>query len=60
MENESRFIKIYANLPVKFREQIVVVIDDRPMTWNAAFLEIKGHTRLGEKVLEKLVRMEII
>jgi len=58
--DDSRFIKVYANLPDKLREQIVVVIDDKPMTWNAAFIEVKNQTLLGKRILEKLEKMEIV
>jgi hypothetical protein len=60
MIDNSKFFSIYANLPDKVRDQIVVVIDDKPMTWNAAYIEIRGNTELGQKILEKLIRMEII
>ena len=56
----SRFLKVYANLPPKLRQQIVVVIDKQPMTWNAVYLELKLETKLGKKILEKLTKMGII
>ncbi|MCL2869944.1 hypothetical protein FWF48_04055 [Candidatus Saccharibacteria bacterium] len=58
--DSSKFIRIYANLPSKLREQIVVIIDDKPMTWNAAFIEIDNKTDLGRKILKKLEKMGII
>jgi hypothetical protein len=56
----SRFVNVYANLPKKLREQIVVVIDEQPMTWNAVYLELKQETQLGKKIMIKLMAMEII
>jgi hypothetical protein len=56
----SRFIRVYANLPIKLRDQIVVVIDDKPMTWNAVYLELEQGTELGKKALQMLEEMEII
>ena len=56
----SRFQNVYANLPSKLRKEIVVVIEGEPFTWNAAYSEVVNQTELGKKILEKLIRMEII
>ncbi|MDO4967202.1 MAG: hypothetical protein Q4E70_00320 [Candidatus Saccharibacteria bacterium] len=56
----SRFQKIYANLPEKLRNGIVVVIDDKPYTWNTVYIELVNNTELGRKMYEKLINMEII
>lgn len=56
----SRFQKIYANLPEKLRNDIVVVIDDKPYTWNAMFIELVNETELGKRMYQKLIEMEII
>ena len=37
---KSKFIKIYANLPLNLRNEIVIVIDNEPLTWNACFIEV--------------------
>ena len=60
-EEKVKFKKIFSNLPEKIRnEDIIVVINDKPYTWNAAFLEVKNNTELGKKILKKLVELEII
>jgi hypothetical protein len=56
----SRFQKVYANLPDKLREDIVAVIDEKPYSWNAAYLEISSGTQLGKRIFVKLVDMEIV
>ena len=62
MEKERiKFMKIFANLPEKVRrEDIIVVIDKKPYTWNAAFLEVQIKTELGKKILRKLEELKII
>jgi hypothetical protein len=57
---KSKFGKVYANLPLAAREEIIVVIDNEPMTWNAAWLEIESDTPKSKKILELLVRMQIL
>lgn len=56
----SRFLNVYANLPAKIKNQIVVVIDDQPMTWNAVHFELSQETELGKRALKQLIEMEII
>jgi len=58
---QERFLKIYANLPLNLREEIVCVADeDKPITWNVAYLEVSNHTPLGNDILEILNQLEII
>lgn len=61
MKNGDKFFKVYANLPLNLREEIVLVLHDiGPVTWNVAYLEISGGTPIGEKILEKLIELQII
>lgn len=59
-ENEDRFIKVYSNIPINLRREIILVIDDNPVSWNAAYVEIKNRTKLGERILKKLIELEFI
>ena len=56
-----KFKKIFANLPDKIRnEDIILVIDKKPHTWNSVYLEINNKTALGDKMFKKLKEMKII
>lgn len=57
---QERFFKVYNNLPLKEREQTVVVIDDEPISWKMAYREIAEETDLGPEILEKLIKLGII
>lgn len=60
-EERIRFMKIFNDLPEKIRsEDIVVVIDEKPYTWNVAFIEVKNNTGLGKEILKKLKSLEIL
>ena len=60
MKKES-FLKIYANLPMGVRQEIIVVLDDgRTLSWNAAFFEIQAETPLANEILDKLEKLQII
>ena len=61
MEDEkSKFLKIFGNIPENLRGDIMAVIDDKPYTWNASYIEIKNDTELGKKILKALKELEII
>lgn len=57
----ERFLKIYANLPINLRDEIILVLPDiGPITWNIVYLEVKGDTKLSKDILQKLVELKII
>ena len=59
-EYKARFIKLYSDLPLKVRQEVISVVDDEPITWNAAYIEIMNETALGEKVLRNLISYDIL
>ena len=61
MSGSENFFKVYANLPLNLREEIVLVLPLRgPITWNVAYLEIKGETEVGKNILKTLAELKII
>jgi len=59
-DKRAKFLKIYANIPDNLREEIAVVVDDKPYTWNVAFIEIKNNSETGRKILKILEELELI
>ena len=58
---KDKFFKVYANLPLNLRNEIVLVLSERgPITWNVAYLEISNDTEIGKTILEKLIESKII
>ena len=57
MDKKAVFTRIYANLPLGSRNEIVIVVDDEPMTWKAVWLEVEQNTPLLTKILEKLDKL---
>lgn len=49
MNLKTKFLQIYANLPLGQRNEIIVVIDDEPLTWNVARIEIENDTKKVRK-----------
>ena len=57
----SKFKRIFANIPEKIRgEDVIVVIDNKPYTWNTAMIEIKNNSKLGKKIIEKLEKLKLL
>ncbi|MFA5887148.1 MAG: hypothetical protein WC852_00345 [Candidatus Nanoarchaeia archaeon] len=56
----ERFLKIYADLPLALRKEIIIVLDKEPMTWNAAYIEIFNNTKKSPIILKRLEEMKII
>ena len=57
---KERFFKVYANIPINLRKEVILVIDEKPISWDVAYLEIKGNTVIGQKILKKLSELKII
>lgn len=61
MENKDRFLKVYSNLPINLRNEVILVLPDKgPITWNVAFLEVQNETELGKIIIRKLIELKII
>lgn len=59
--NREKFLKIYANLPISVRQEIILVLaNNQPITWNAAFIEVNANTKISKIILEKLQRLGFI
>lgn len=57
---QSQFMKVFADLPIPLRREIIAVVDGQPITWNVAYTEISSKTKLGDKILDQLKRLKII
>lgn len=60
MNKKDRFYKVYNNLPLNLREEVIVVVKEDAITWRLAKLYIDENTKLGEEILERLIRYGFI
>ena len=58
-ELRAKFLRAYANLPEPEMEQVIVIID-KPISWNKANKEISDKTALGDKILKKMELLGIL
>ena len=56
----ERFEKVYFNVPEAEKKLIIVILDDKKITWEEAYREIKKNTPLGKAIMDKLIKQEII
>ena len=59
-ELKSRFYKVYANVPLNLRNEIVVVLDKEPVSWSVAYIEIETNSARAEQILTELEKLSII
>lgn len=65
MENKDlglreKFLRIYADIPLNLRKEIILVLENEPISWNVAFVEISNKTVKSETILKKLNELKII
>ncbi len=60
MDLKAKFLKVYANLPLGVREEVIIVIDGEPLSWKAAQLEVEQNTKKGKEILEQLNKLQIL
>lgn len=56
----ARFHKIYNNLPLEERKQVVLVLEKEPISWEIARNEIVYNSKRCNEILDKLVQLGII
>ena len=59
-DDASRFFRVYDNLPLKERKQVVLVLGSEPISWEVARDEIANKTDTGKEILQKLIGLDII
>lgn len=58
--SKEKFLKIYANVPISARQEIISTFDNKPISWNVAFFEVDNNSLRAPEILEKLEKLEII
>lgn len=60
MDLRAKFFKIYSNLPLGVRGEVVIVVEGEPLSWKAAKLEVELNTQKGKYILEQLKNLGIL
>lgn len=59
-ELQAKFFRVYANLPLAVRDNVAVVVDNQPITWSVAYLEIKANSPKAGQILHELNDLDLI
>ncbi len=67
-KKKARFLRVYQNLPLNERKNTIVILEGKingkpekkPVSWDVAYIEIEQETESGEKILEKLIELNLI
>lgn len=60
MQLREIFLKIYADIPLNLRKEIILILDKEPLTWNVAYVEVINNTAKSGQILKKLRELKII
>jgi len=61
IDARERFLRAYSNLPLNARREIIVVLgEEGPVTWEAAYLEVKNDSEKAKEILGKLEKLNLI
>ena len=58
--SKENFLKAYANLPEPERCQIIAIVNNKPYSWDIAYVEISNNTELGKNILKKIKSLGIL
>jgi hypothetical protein len=58
--SKDRFLRVYSNLPEDIRKEVILVLDEKPYTWNNIFVEVSNDTALSKRMVNNLTNMELI
>jgi len=66
-DRKARFLQVYQNLPLNERRNTIIVLEDKKqkpekklISWDIAYIEIDQETEIGEIILNKLIKLELI
>lgn len=61
IEKGPDFLRVYSNLPIPLRKEIIYVDDKSgPISWEVAYIEVSNETELAKQILERLSKMQLI
>lgn len=59
-ELKAKFLRIFANVPLPLRKEIIVVVGENTFNWTTAKTEIMNDTEKAFVILEQLKKIEVL
>lgn len=57
---KAKFLKLIASVPLPLRSEIIAIVDKKPVSWDAAYGEIKQDTNNAKTILLCLKRIGVL
>lgn len=56
----AKFLRLIASVPLPLRDEIIAIVDNQPVSWNAAYGEIKQSTDKAKIILIHLKQIGLL
>ena len=57
---KAKFLKLFASVPLPLRNEIIAMVDNQPVSWSAAYGEIKSDTDKAQVILTHLKQISLL
>ncbi len=57
---KAKFLKLFASVPLPLRDEIIALVDNQPISWTAAYGEIKNNTEKTQIILTHLKQIGLL
>lgn len=57
---KARFLKLFPSVPIPLRDEIIALADNQPISWTAAYGEIKQDTDKAKIILTHLKQIGLL
>ena len=57
---KAKFLKLLPSVPLPLRDEIIAIVDNQPVSWNAAYGEIKSDTDKAKIILTHLKQIGLL
>lgn len=57
---KAKFLKLFANVPRPLRKEIIVLVNEMPLSWDTAYGEVQKDTKEAKNLLYHLKKMEVL
>ncbi len=57
---KAKFLKLFASVPLPLRDEIIALVENQPISWSAAYGEIRQDTDKAKIILTHLKRIGLL
>ena len=57
---KAKFLKLFASVPLPLRDEIIALVDNQPISWSAAYGEVKQDADKAKIILTHLKQIGLL